>query len=349
DARWATRGAGLQDDDDAPGWDGDDQIVFTPQTIDEAATSSNIFLLQGVAMVRAYGRFYAGGDITDDAMDAAAPYYFARSLGPAIDRARIGAYGGSWGGFMVVYGAALAPDETVPRTAVALAPPSDFADMWRWAATDLPALYPDPDEATRFFSPYLRRIEAAAGGPPATGDYTPFSWRAVCDGLRGPLLVPHDEWDVLVTVRQTEGLIAACPDRVTPLYWHRQAPTDYATVGMSHGPFDGAEGFSMTLSLPLTHLLLELIEGRDVVTVIDDAPLAGFLQTLRDEQLAGGDPVEALPRLRELADPRVLALASDGTTRSGAEVLATGWNSVYGTAFDADGIRAALVAGLPSP
>ncbi|MCB9598196.1 MAG: hypothetical protein H6719_36115 [Sandaracinaceae bacterium] len=350
DARWAALGDGLHDDVDAPDWDGDDQIAYGAQSIEQAASASNIFLLHGVAAVRAYGRFYAGGDLADDLMDSAAPYFFVRSRAGELDLSHIGAYGGSWGGMMVIYGAALAPDEAVPRAAVALAPPSDFADMWRWIAEDLPAVYPDPTEAERFFSPYRRRIEAAAGGPPGVGDYAPFSYDALCAGLRAPVVLPHDQHDVLVTVRQTEGFVTACGAQLEPLYWHRQAPLDYAAVGMSHGVFDDAPGVATALTFAVVHLLLELLpDASPVYTVADAAPLEGFLATVRAEQLAGGDAADALPRLRELADARVQAFASDSSVAPGAERLADAVNAVYGTTHDADSIRAALATGLPTP
>jgi hypothetical protein len=349
DARWAARGDGLHDDDDAPSWDGDDQISYGAQSVEEAVGGSLLFLRQGVAVVRPYGRFYAGGDIADDVMDSVAPYRFAMSREGELDLSHMGAYGGSWGGFMALYGAAFAPEGAAPLSVVALAPPSDFADMWEWAS-GLPSIYPTPDEAERFFSPYLRRIEAGAGGPPSSGDYSPFSWEAVCAGLRSEVIVPHDEWDVLVAVRQTEGLAERCPERILPMYWYRQMPTDYAAVGLSHGPFDGAPGVTTALTLPLTHLLLVLTGEAPVLTIADDLPLQGWLTTLREEQLAGGDPSEALPHLLDLADARVTAYRSDGgEARSGAAAVADAVNAVWGTSYDEANVAAALEGGLPTP
>jgi hypothetical protein len=79
DARWAARGPGTHPDDEAPGYDGDDLIAYEPQSPQQATDASIVWLANQVAVVHAYGRFYAGGSIEDDALDAAAPYHFART------------------------------------------------------------------------------------------------------------------------------------------------------------------------------------------------------------------------------------------------------------------------------
>ncbi|AKF02993.1 alpha/beta hydrolase family protein [Sandaracinus amylolyticus] len=354
DARWAALGAGVHPDVDAAGYDGDDVIAYQEQTVQQAVDGAIAWLVNGFAVVHAYARFYGGGSLEDDVLDAAAPYHFAlsRAGDGSLDVARIGAFGGSWGGMMALYGASRAPEGAAPVAVVALAPPSDFADLW--AHTDaLPGVFPQPDAARAFYSPYRRRIAAATGGAPGEGDFAPYRADALCAGLRGRALVPHDEWDVLVPFAQTTTLESTCGDRVEPLIWHRQGATiDYARVGLDHGPLTQEPGFASWTTFAITWLASELAgpSAPLVVTVGASAGLEAFLGTVRDEQLAGGDPIEALPRLRELAAPRVRAwdVASE-TFVLGADLLATAVNAVYGTTYDGATLRAALDDGLPTP
>ncbi|WP_236517170.1 alpha/beta hydrolase family protein [Sandaracinus amylolyticus] len=354
DARWAALGEGLHPDVDAPGYDGDDVTAYQEQTVQQAVDGSIAWLANGFAVVHAYARFYAGGSLEDDVLDSAAPYHFAlaRAGDGDFDVARIGAFGGSWGGMMALYGASRAPEGAAPIAVVALAPPSDFADLWAYTDT-LPSVFPQPDAARAFFSPYRRRIAAATEGAPNEGDFTPYRAAALCAGLRGRALAPHDEWDVLVPFAQTETLEATCGDRIEPLVWHRQGATiDYASVGLDHGPLTREPGFASWSTFSITWLATELAgeSAPLVLTIGASAGLQAFLGTLRDEQLAGGDPVEALPRLRELAAPRVQAFDLDrGAFVPGAELLAGAVNAVYGTTHDATSLRAALEDGLPTP
>jgi dienelactone hydrolase len=124
DARWAAHGPGAHPDDEAPAYDGDDVIAYEPQSPQQAAEASAVWLANQVAVVHAYGRFYAGGSIEDDALDAAAPYHFARTRGE-LDATHLGAWGGSWGAFMAMFGAARAPKDAAPVAVGALWGPSD--------------------------------------------------------------------------------------------------------------------------------------------------------------------------------------------------------------------------------
>ncbi len=204
-------------------------------------------------------------------------------------------------------------------------------------------------EAEKFFSPYLRRIESATGGPPSLGDFSPYDYQSICEGLQTPITLFQDDWDLLVPPRQLQGLLAACPDKVQPLRWHRAAP-NLATLPMSHGPFDGMGSISTTLTFPLTHILLKLLPSSPtVITIGDRTSLVGFISMLRNDQLAGGDPSDSLFFLREVADSRVVLLDSDGQQRPGAEVLAEAFNEVYGATYTAGGIRDILGSSLPTP
>lgn len=347
DARWAARGIGLYDDDDAPNWNMTDQIPYQAQTIDSAVANSGLYALQGISVIHVYGRFYAGGNLADDYLDSVAPYFFIESRAGEIDTEHIAAMGTSWGGMMTLFGVSGAPPGITPIATAAVAPPIDFTDFWQWT-NEIPALVSTPIEAEKFFSPYLRRVEAATNGPPSVGDFSPYDYQSICDGLQTPVTLFQDDWDLYVPPRQLEGLVAACPSKVQPLRWHRPPP-DFATLPMSHGPFDGMGTISTSLTFPLTHILLKLLpSSKSVIVFGDKASLIGFVTMLRDDQLAGGNPSDSLFFLREVADSRIILFDSNAQQRPGAEVLAEAFNEVYGTIYTATEIRDALDIGLPT-
>ncbi len=98
DERWAARGPGQHNDDDAPNWNTSDKIPYQAQTIDKGVSDSGLFALQGISVIRVYGRFYAGGNLADDYLDSVAPYFFIKSRIDEIDTEHIAAMGTSWGG-----------------------------------------------------------------------------------------------------------------------------------------------------------------------------------------------------------------------------------------------------------
>ncbi len=346
DIRWHALGEGYHDDVDAPDWDGDDQIYYTPQTVDEAVDGAMLFIINGISVVRTYGRFYAGGSLQDDCLDSVAPYYFALSRPDEFDLERIASFGMSWGGMMAVFGAVGAPAGARPIVVAAVAPPTDFSDFVEWALAN-PQHYAAPQTIEAFWSPYLRRIYASTGGPPPGQGYASYSQDAVCGAISGQLLLFHDEWDTLVPVRQSQNLAVLCPGTVQPMYWYRQTPLDFEANRMSHGPFDGVDGFPTSLSFALLSVLSSL--GHDqIYAYFEQASLRGYLGLLREEQLSGASPVDSLPRLQELADPRVVIFQDDQYI-PGAQMLAEAFNAVYGTNYDAETLRLALQSGLPDP
>ena len=350
DARWASRGPGLQADVDAPKYDGDDVISYEGATVDKLVEGDVAWRLNGFAVVHTFGRFYAGGDVGGDVLDAAAAYFFIRSRASAFDLGRIGSFGGSWGGMMALFGARAAPPEASPKAVAALTPLSDFVDQVQWTDVDLPKVYPDPRKVEAFFSPYWRRAEPSMGRPPVPGEQSrPYTHEGLCPGLPGRVFVAHDDWDMLIPIRQSESLVARCGSSVEPVYW-RRGPVDHATVPLDHGPV-GAEGPTIyTFAWTFVASALARPDATTIVTAGDEASLTGFLGLVRDAQRAGRDSGRVAPRLREIADARV-SLFDTGTQsfRPGAEVVAKSVNAVWQTTYDAASVEAALASGLPPP
>lgn len=346
DARWAAMGAGLHPDVEAPAYDGDDLIAYEPQTVEQAVQSSIVWAANGLAVVHAYGRFYAGGSLEDDALDSAAAFHFIRTR-DELDAARIGVWGASWGGFMGFFGAARAPSDAQPSAVAMTWGPSDFTDLW--AYTDaIASEYPTPSDAEAFFSTYRRRIVGTTGGPPPSDAFAPFDREALCAGLGPNVLSLHDDWDTLIPVEQTRELVAACP-RIEPLYWHRQTPIDYALVGLDHGRSGHDEpDVPTSYTFAFAYVLSHLVPSGDLRLLASEPALASFLALVRAETMSG-DATDALPRLRELADARVLAYLPSGAVEPAGDVLARAFTTTYGRAFTAETLRAELASGLPVP
>lgn len=351
DERWATLGPGAHPDVDAPDHDGVDLVTYTPQAPADAVASNNLWAFNGFAVIHAYGRFYAGGVLADDVLDAVAPYAFARTRPDELDVGRIGAFGSSWGGMMALFGASQAPADAAPKIVVPISAPSDFVDLWTWSTDTLLNASINPGMVTGFYSPYWRRATPTLGTPPAGAPAEPYTHAGVCPKLPGTLVMPHDAWDAIIPVTQTQDLAAACAG-VEPIYWPRAAPLDLATATMTHGPF-AAEGVAPAVLIYTYAALVLALAPPDAPTVyslISGPSLILHLELVLAAQQAGDDVAWILPRLRELADPRLQTLVVEtNQLEPGAAALAAAINEVWGTSFDADSLRAQLEVGLPDP
>ncbi len=345
DARWAgyPLTAGQHLDVDGPGFDGTGLIVYDPTPLAAVIDQSRLHRLNDCATLLVYGRFYAGGDVRDDVADMAAGMAFLAAQ-PAIDRARVGVFGGSWGGFEALYAAANA-DPTLPATVVAaMFPPTDFAGMYAHATTRTGA-------ARDFMTPYVRRIVAATGGPPGAGDFGGLRADDLCAGLPPDTLLLHDEHDNLVPIAQSQAVAAGCGAAL--LTWPRAGTIDPALV--SHGPVltDEASPQSIyTYATTYLHLRLAPPGQAVVIDIVHAGSLRTHLGLVRAAQRAGRDVTAVAPRLRDLADPRLYLLdlgAMMPSLRAGAELTAEAVNAVWGTHFTAATIGPALASGLPPP
>lgn len=349
DTRWAALGDGPHPDVDAPDYDGDDQTTYTAQTTQAAAEDAGIWLINGAAVIEVYGRYYAGGDLLDDARDAAMAYAFAASRESELRLDRIGSYGASWGGMMALFGAALS-EGAHPLVVSAVAPPSDFLDLYQHTDVDLPASFPNPAQAEAFFSPYWRRAAPAIGHPPSASDPRALAFTAagLCDALPDRVRVLHDDWDLLVPARQTESLVAACGSKISPVFWRRPG-LPYETLPLDHGPFNSEPMAQSSITFASLHLLHAILDPAAPRLTIGHGPaLEQFLTLVRDAREGGEDVTFALAPLRDVAHPQV-QLFDPGADAfvDGATLLAVPFNAVFGTSFDGAGLRAQLEIGLP--
>lgn len=350
DTRWYAKGTGLFPDVDSPNAPANPGVIsYVPISPQREAEDSFIWRLHNVSVLSVYGRFYAGGSIQNDVDDMVAGLEFlARE--PGVDTSRIGIFGGSWGGFEAVYGAAYAPANAVPRVGVALYPLTDFASEVDFVTRVMPARYMQPASVTAnqaFFEPYLRRIEATTGGlPDAGGDFSKFDVNAISSRLTTPFLFVHDTHDTLVDVEQTNRLISAKPQLISGLYFRHATPPNWDMELTNHGSAVAMYGGG-ALPFVLARLLKSLHDG-PLIYVPFDASFLTFLQFARDQQRAGADYAELAARLRELIDTRiVLVNVVDGAQYPGPDGVALAVNLVWGTQHTAATIDAALATGLP--
>ncbi|MDC0745366.1 alpha/beta hydrolase family protein [Polyangium mundeleinium] len=305
-------------------------------------------LLNGHAVIVAFGRFYAGGSLADDAADAAAPFHYIEAHAADFEPSRIGVHGNSWGGFMALAGVGRRPAGQSIRAVTAANPPTDFVDLYDYWMTTLPAVYPYKDELG-FFEGYRRRIEAATGGPPAEDEAAFAAWRrdALCAGLDGDVVIPQDDWDTLVPVTQTESFLAACSEKARGLFWRRRTPVEYAAIHLAHGALEQEPGFPSSRTLGFLHLHRSLANESDaVLAYYEDAALRIFFQTVHDAQVDGKDITYAAPALADLLDPRVAAYDL-GTTKAtpGPELASALVSDIWGTPVT----PADLAQGFPAP
>lgn len=121
---------------------------------------------------------------------------------------------------------------------------------------------------------------------------------------------------------------------------------------MTHGPFSGEGLLPAVLIYTYTALVVTLAppEQMAVYSLTSGPSLTLHLEAVLAEQQAGNDVDWIVPRLRELADPRLQTfVAETNQLVPGADVLADVVNDLWGTSFDADELRTQLETGLPDP
>lgn len=355
-------------------WNGDSVPAGVPVTSSaQYVKNATLHLLNGYGVLYVFERYYAGGSIRNDVDDTVAGLRFLKESGVA-DTARIGIWGGSWGGFEALYGAANAPAGAVPRAGIAFFPLSDFADEVGYVentAGVLPNHIPDiTDDVKRgqyqsFFAPYLERIKAVT-------DWADWDGTALLAKLETPFMVVHDEWDTLVPFEQTVAL--AADSSITPLYFYQDTPRDLNTLpfGWGHGelreyrldttapPADNITlGISNTLASVYLFTRIANADQTMILTGYDLNALNDFISYIRNYTCGADirDTAWAAKLLFDCTDGRVLMIEmNNGTWGTGAEIIARAFSdaywggSDYGTAStvrDALGASGGTLPGCP--
>ncbi|HPQ68566.1 MAG TPA: hypothetical protein PKW95_05525 [bacterium] len=345
DEKWAARpGADVGyswPDEDGPDYrEGSSDIFYQLYEPESYGELSWLYLTNGIGVLHVFGRFYAGGDIENDRHDMIAGMRFLAQE-PTADKSRILTSGDSWGAWEAIHAAIYAPAEITVRGVVATAPPYDFVTFHQYL-TGLHDEIPDAQIAAdydEFFEPYLRRIEAGAGGAPgdAQADYSLFSFAAAAEGMSCPLLLVHDEWDTLVPVTMSYALADARPDVATGYWYQRTAPIDFLTLPMDHGLFDDDQYeylsyFLFSSTFMMSHLL---DDEQYIFNIFEWYVLLAFAQNVRALQAAHYDVDWFAQRLLDLTDPRLVLFEMNEVVDmiSGADLAAAILNEAWGTSL----------------
>ena len=338
DTRWSQYpiANGLHLDVDGPDFDGKSVIVYEKQSPTEVSAQGALHLVNGLSTLFVFGRFYAGGSVREYVEDMRAGTFFLAEQAN-VDRARIGVFGASWGGFEALYASAYADPRIRPTVTVAAFPPSDFPSWSTHAQTR-------SEPASGILVPYVHRILVGVKG----GDYTGLRATDLCAGLPKATFLLHDAHDNLVPVTQSQELARRCG--ADTLFWPRSGALDPGDG--THGPLraevpDAKVPTWYTYALVYLHSHLVPAE-QPLVEAVQERALVAQLTNLRAAQLRGEDVSYAAPRLRELLRPSFLDFESNAVS-TGRELVARAVNAAWATSFTKDTVTAGLVGGLPSP
>lgn len=351
DARWAARGAGLYPDEDGPDYDParSYSIVYTPLPPARLVADSGLWRFHGFGALYLFGRFYAGGDVANDIDDMVTGLSFLQHT-PDVDLARVGIIGGSWGGFLALYGAAYAHPGVQPKVGVALYPVSDFQAERAFVTEVLPTRYTEANSraaSATFFEPYLRRIDATTAD---RGGFVGLTAPELVARIRGDFLLIHEDWDTLVDFEQSRRLVALAPDHFRPLWiLHDGPPHPWDQALTTHGPLLAAFAANGGQTFAWAHLLLGLGgPAQPLYVPFIAADLRALLQHLFGLSRLGVDVAFLAERLQVFCDPRVSTYElNTQTVRPGPETLADELNAGFGTAYDGPSACAQLALGLP--
>lgn len=358
DQRWARQGNGCVADVDGPNYQAgvSSTICYEKFTPERVGINSEFYLRNGFGVLTVFGRFYAGGSVWNDVQDTVAGLRFLGTQSN-VDRARIGIFGTSWGGFETVYGAAYAPAGVVPAAGAAVAPLIDFEQFVNFLDTTLPTV----TNATTlplyktFYDPYSRRLFATTRGRPNdTGaDYSRLRAADLGSRLQTRLLIVHDRADTILPVAVSKTFVAANPAQ-THGFWYKQSDViDYNANILTHGSIGAATVYPPVYSFSLAFIFTTIGNSQQSLLVpYGNADFDVFFRDIRNDQTNGRDVSWVVPRLRELCDARVnMFEPSSGATTpimSGAQLLAVKINAVWATAFNDVTVCSQLaVNGLP--
>jgi pimeloyl-ACP methyl ester carboxylesterase len=302
-----------------------------------------------------FGRFYAGGSWWQYAQDMVAGLRFLGTQA-LVDRARVGVIGGSLGGYEAFYAAAYAPPEVQPRAVVAMFPPVDLGGEEAWAVTKAPGLATTQlrkDQFATFFDPYLRRAAVDVGGVGAAGDYRCFAPSYVVPRVTGEVLVPQDEWDLLVDPALATDLLARLGNHGHPLWYRHLTPPDVDALPLDHGLFDQLPPGTPSAIRSFETFAYAFLHGQLTTNPFyvpyDQTAMGTLLTRWRDQQRAGLPQPGAANRLAELADARVTLYELNTQAQTpGPEGVAGAVKAIWGATIPADQIQAYLrTQGLP--
>lgn len=178
------------------------------------------FLFNNYNVLFLHNRFYAGRFASDYVRDISAALDF---LDKNESQLNIAFYGMSLGGFIPLQALSRINHPRI-KALVAVSPLVSWIDQNHWIET-ANTTFADPLKLQKFrdfFEPYQRRFlnnEASNYDTPT---------------VQYPTLLFHDEWDVLVSIRQAERLFQKSQSKVNFLRYYHSTSINYDTMNFDH-------------------------------------------------------------------------------------------------------------------
>ncbi|MBN2725268.1 MAG: prolyl oligopeptidase family serine peptidase [Deltaproteobacteria bacterium] len=302
-------------------------LISTPVTVDQLLDTSFLYAFHDFAFFAAFGRFYTGESIENDVDDMAVSLDFL-GVHEYVDNTRIGIYGGSWGGFESLYGAA--NSKIPPAAGVAYFPVSDFSEMVEHLIT-IPERVANAEkvaEYENFFAPYLERIYLTTGGAPGTegADYTGYNRQHLVDNITTPFMIWHEMHDTLVPFEQSVKLAEELPEYINPIWYYYDEDLDLETEPLGHGFFSDTI-YSFQIAWIFTRLARE---NQTIYTIHDQEKFNEFMSYIHSLSARGFDNTFIIPVLKTYMDSRVMMFQGEGLPIFAAsEVLTEAFNTIW--------------------
>jgi len=310
-------------------------IIYTLWNSGDIPQEGLVCLSHGLGMLLVFERFYAGGTIADNVKDTTLGLEFLQGQS-GIDLNHIGIFGISWGAFEAIYGAANAPAGAVPLVGVAWSPPSDLGQFYQYIAQDLSGLIQNPvilAERYLFYDSYVRRMIASTitSLSPLSLDFSNYNLNFLKGHLQTKFLVFHDEWDMLVPFQESVALAAALPNQVEGLWYPHVGAIDYNTLPFSHAPVSPGLAEGNASIFTCAYLLEHLLPPNSPIYIpYSPSDLVDFFTYMRDMQKQGQDISTLLPRLKDLADSRIVMVNLDSSSGNFPLVVpGTYWSAYF--------------------
>ncbi|MEJ5999100.1 alpha/beta hydrolase family protein [Paucibacter soli] len=275
--------------------------------LDDAAGAALPYLINGVAVIVVYQRFYAGGSLQNDIDDTLAGLAFLQAQ-PSVDGQRIAVWGSSYGGSLALHAAAAAPVGAAPAFGALSTPLVDYAQFEPYARWQ-EAAHSDPGKAILRLEPFRRRVEAAATPASGPADYAPYGSGFLVQRLKTKFLFIHDSFDTISPLLQANALYFGTPGRHQVfIYPHQGQSLDWSHFDITHAPVQPGFDEASAILFSQAYLLTRLVSGSVTEILLPRLPTldVSLFAYLRAQQEQGYDATSfLLPRLLELCDARI--------------------------------------------
>lgn len=280
-------------------------VPYDYAPMDTAGGSALAYLANGIGVLLIHQRFYAGGDLQNDIDDTVSGLVFLNQ-NAQVDRRRIGAWGSSYGGSILLHAMAQASTAWRPAYAAVATPIVDFEQFVPYADWQA-AVNADPGQAILRLQPFAQRARAAAARAESTTGLARYNSAALQANRDTRMLFLHDLFDTIAPLLAANTLYFGTPGQHEVfIYPHQGADLDWARLEVSHAPVKPGYDEASAVLLSQAYLLVRLRYDAQEVLLPQLGDVEAVFPYLRRQQLLGADLNTLLrPRLLELCDPKV--------------------------------------------